>query len=479
MLDCEWPEGFGGCLRTGSPIFADPSVKPIETIAIGDRVLTEDGRFHRVKRTFIRHYDGPMYTLHTKYYGIPVSLTPEHPVMVRRLIDKRQELWKNRRLTEPSWVPASRVQKGDYLGFPIPMETRDLDTLRLCEFASNAVHGNKSGLLYSSGKLPKTAYRTPATKDTCRYGRGIPHEVTITNNLLRLFGYHIADGSASSNRVVLFFTRGQDELADDAIRIFRETFGLEGKKKLKKNVLTVRVNSKILSGVLRKLFGADARNKCIPQFLMLLPPWKQASLIDGLIAGDGYRRESKTSLKTSSMYLAHQTFILYLRQKKVPSLQHGVAKERLIEGGRRLGRSDYYSVSVYKKPQSRIYDGSLLMPLKKVDVSPFTGEVHNFAVEGKNSYVPGFVVHNCNVGEAIYCNCTPIVWNRKSKEECYPTGAVRVPLDDYESMAEAAARVLTKGEFPITENDRKFVREFRSIESHARGLIEAFQKVVK
>ena len=85
----------------------------------------------------------------------------------------------------------------------------------------------------------------------------------------------------------------------------------------------------------------------------------------------------------------------------------------------------------------------------------------------------------CNIGEAIYCGCVPVVWNRKSKEECYPTGAVRVPLDDYESMAEAAARVLTKGEFPITENDRKFVREFRSIESHAKGLVEAFEKVVK
>lgn len=101
-----------------------------------------------------------------------------------------------------------------------------------------------------------------------------------------------------------------------------------------------------------------------------------------------------------------------------------------------------------------------------------------------NEWPEGF--GGCNIGEAIVCGTVPIAWDRRSKREVYPTegGLVTVPHGDLNKMAIAACEVLYNFRdnpdpypYKVSEEAKKFVREYRSVESHAKSLCEVFAKV--
>ncbi len=73
-----------GCLLAGQEIITADGVKNVEDVRVGDMVLTHKGRFRRVLRTMRRPYEGQAYTVSLGgRYGRTLTLTEEHPVLVR------------------------------------------------------------------------------------------------------------------------------------------------------------------------------------------------------------------------------------------------------------------------------------------------------------------------------------------------------------------------------------------------------------
>lgn len=83
------------CAPPGQQVISTNGIRAIETIAIGDQVLTHEERYRRVVATMSRHFEGNLIRL-TTASGKQVTLTPDHPV------------WVN-----GAWVAAGEVKKGD------------------------------------------------------------------------------------------------------------------------------------------------------------------------------------------------------------------------------------------------------------------------------------------------------------------------------------------------------------------------------
>src|SRR5205823_2333397 len=106
-----------GCFLAGARVATRGGEKAIETIQVGDEVLTHKGRYRKVYKTMQRPYKGTIYSIN--YFGDrtrTLHVTEEHPLLVAK---RQKPEYRNTRFT-PEWTTASEVRKGDYLAIPSP-----------------------------------------------------------------------------------------------------------------------------------------------------------------------------------------------------------------------------------------------------------------------------------------------------------------------------------------------------------------------
>jgi hypothetical protein len=84
------------CFPAGTLVTLRDEVRPIEQVAIGDMVLTHEGRYRRVTAVHRRKYEGPMVLVSWEQGELLVS--QEHPILTKR-----------------GWVEAAVLQPGDNL----------------------------------------------------------------------------------------------------------------------------------------------------------------------------------------------------------------------------------------------------------------------------------------------------------------------------------------------------------------------------
>lgn len=96
-------DGFSmGCFVPGTPItLADGTKKPIETVEVGDQVLTHTGKIEPVTYVMAKPHNGIVYEVNSYGQSVPMTLTEEHPV------------W-----TKNGWVEAKDLDVGDYVLSP-------------------------------------------------------------------------------------------------------------------------------------------------------------------------------------------------------------------------------------------------------------------------------------------------------------------------------------------------------------------------
>mgnify|MGYP001566287041 FL=1 len=81
------------------------------------------------------------------------------------------------------------------------------------------------------------------------------------------------------------------------------------------------------------------------------------------------------------------------------------------------------------------------------------------------------------LAEAIFGDTQPICWDRRSKKEVYPFGMNFVPKGDFVAAAKVAVKYLAEEYVVPDPKAREFIREFRSHESHAKGILEVLEGV--
>lgn len=366
-----------GCLDPDTQIVTRGGMKRIADIEVGDVVLSHDREYHRVTETFSHQHPGAMQRLTVQNFG-SVVVTDDHPVYVAR----RRRRHGSNDSYQPEWVPAGKVARGDYVAFPVPMETVDQPTL--------------------------TVTFERKKKDT--RSKPLPATIPLDTEFLRLAGYYIAEGHTHHREIGFTFGSGEMHLAQDTVALVGKVaeLGATIKERPDRGSIEVHVSSAHLATTFGELFGAGAQAKHVPTELMLLPPVKQRALIGGLWAGDGTWGKRNASYRTISPILAEQMKVLLLRQGIVPNVRveepHGIHRRAYTVTVSKC--DDYNALAAFAGGHARtlsrsggparIHDGYVFVPVRRNEVIEYDGMVHNFEVEGAHSYVTSIgALHNC------------------------------------------------------------------------------------
>jgi intein/homing endonuclease len=246
---------------------------PIEDIKVGDKVFTARGVYDTVTNKFERDYDGMIYTI-KPVAGLPFSVTEEHPILVVRNNDRFQKLareYSQNRWGRPNWykakniiryiirnsfreedfrwVQASSLTKDDYLVFPIDKTVKDVEEIDVtplykvqmakretalnlrCKTGWGAKRVAKKlglplGTVYDHDFI--VGFYDKRRKQLMPDGANkINEKVSVDGDLLRLFGYFVAEGTTPNEKYVGFcFNMNETELIDDVKRLMKKKFEL-------------------------------------------------------------------------------------------------------------------------------------------------------------------------------------------------------------------------------------------------------------
>ncbi len=474
-------EGF--CILPDSPILTlHRGVQKIKDIKIGDKVLTHKGRFMRVSQVMKREYIGDMIEIIPHKIRIPITLTPEHYVLgiktkkcesnekgynmngkkicrpelrcyytgsngkryKRCQISDDNESWKKYEL---NWIQSKHLKEGDYVTYPVSHENEiDITKIKVRDYIDDFLNitgydGHTKSLFdYLDDKIEAERLNNLSKKFISmnnsyakKYAQ-IPFEIELTKDLMRLFGYFIAEGDINDDRQIAFtFNINEHEYINDVEFLMKNIFGLEtehvNNKKIygkRINVHILRYSNKILSSMFQNMFcpkeyetkkgkGRKANIVRIPPEFLNLPLDKLKELIKGIWRGDGGKGTKGTkgyNIKTTSETLAHQ--LVYILTKfgifsgiRISKRNNNINKnwsltyiveilgdnvdvfERIINEKHQY-RDVNMNISTYIKSKGLIY-----VEIDKINVISYNGEVWNLEVEEDNSYVSSVIIHNC------------------------------------------------------------------------------------
>ena len=361
-----------GCLPPGEQVSLGDRWVNIESVCPGDTVMDSNGNEARVASARVRPFKGEMLKLVPISSANAFQVTPEHPVLgVRRRRHISRKTARGTWLREvdtaalcdatPEFIPAGQLERGDFMVFPISKITR-----------------------------PNRRF---------------------TREAMRLLGYYLAEGSAYVHNklnvpvVSLSFNENEREMIDEAKTLMQS---FTGKKAMEihspaRHGVEVRVYSQELLDLCVEHCGRHASEKRLSKTIMELPPARQKELLNTYLKGDGSicreRKHTMVRACTVSQALAWQLQELIARQGHYATINvRRGGKDTIL--GRAITRRDQYILYFSpdrEKSEVRKGDGYFLVPINRIERTPYDGPVFNFELESEpNAYVArGFAVHNC------------------------------------------------------------------------------------
>ena len=373
VSEVEWVTG--ACLPPSENIETEKGIKNINDIRIGNKVLSHDGKYHKVTQIFQRDYSDDLIKVKVQRFGT-TKLTGEHPVFV---INKESNL--------PIWVEAKNLKKNDVILYPINSEKKELINIKFSNVKSRFKKAKK-----------------------------MLDEIKIDKDLLTLLGYYISEGSIDRWRVEFTLNLKEENIALEIGRILKEKFNLNisKKKRLENHRLDVRCYSVNLIKFLSNLCGIGAVNKFIPEFLMGISPELQKYLIKSLWEGDGSidNKYKTATYATISKKLIYQIKQLLIRQEIAPCFQIKREKEINRINHKRayfLKISDYsgfkkiteimkrkITMRVNHRKTFTLNNNYIYLPITSIEKIKYKGKVYNLEVKDTHTYISNSLcLHNC------------------------------------------------------------------------------------
>lgn len=394
----------GGCLTPGQEIVTSKGLLPIESVEVGDMVLTHLGRWRRVLSTFEREYNGDVRQFRLAAAGSRelLTVTPEHPIMLAerrtsgpRILDKTYSYddynRQSTRLAPPlsynrvGMVPAKDVQRGDAV--------------------LSALNGAEMGTVGLSVQTSKHYEELTVRRADAEY--------------FELLGWYLAEGCTSVGQgkyEVDFTLCAADEMpvAEWIRDAMLRWHGVSCRITERRGSISVRCTSAAFGKQVLKLFGSGAPNKTVPMDWLGLPEDHLRALLRGLIAGDGHVSERNVFLSTSSRQLAGFTLLALKRLGICASMKTRPAHVGKDGTNHRVSylvtSSDNRMCDILTDPFAETVerrttwfeDGEHFAPVREVRVVHYDGPVYNLEVEEDNSYSTMFAsVSNCHPRDSI------------------------------------------------------------------------------
>jgi len=393
--------GSPACLLPDQKVITNEGLLSISQVRKESYVLGYEGTFNKVTEKMHSNFSGEI--IHIKSRIGVLSLTPDHLVFsIRRPPGHKYNYTKNKLNLAPQWNPVSSLRKNDFVIYPKITVTKDIKYLNL--------------------NLVKKKWDFNS--------KDIPTRIKLEPELLRLFGYFIAEGSTRKDyskwsEVIFTFSSEEGDLVEDTVKLLKKYFNLDStiQPNIKNHRCDVKCYSIHLSSLLKELFGEGAGQKHFSDFFLYLPIEKQEELLCGMWKGDGYinlkRKFPRAGYATISPLLAQQIKMLLMRQNIVSSIYP--EKEKITKGvnhkpSYRLHIGDISSLNklvriVEKRninfPVRQInswfdYD-FLYTPVTKINSRRYLGKVINLEVNDSHTYTTdSLCVHNCGDVMKLY-----------------------------------------------------------------------------
>ena len=405
------------------------------------RALTHAGTFAAIEQVFAHPHDGPVIEVTPRYFPA-FRCTPEHRVLATTQPD-----------AEPEWTPADQLSPRHFLSIPKPEVTAagpvviDAQALlsgisatyrvprrmtqETCDWIVCAANGGMTSrqIGTSLGKNPSyirhvvSKFRRGLWRYECERGfvdegprvrffkerrPGIPRWIALDQTFAELLGWYCAEGCVVSSRkrpnthvIALAFGPHEADQAERARALLEQVFGVRAAITPRPTSLGVALPKSSAALLIKSLCGHRAATKRIPPQLLAAAPEIREAFLTALVAGDGHRySDGKISITTISEDLAYGIAYLILLSHRLPAVYAHAPPEqkriagRLVRPARRQFTVVWYDSEVKRRAISQ--PGRFLVPIKRVEVKQYQGNVFNLEVSSANTYTANFfAVHNC------------------------------------------------------------------------------------
>ena len=361
------------CLVGTTRLYTVNSTETISSISTHS-MLTHLGSYQNPSEVFSRPYDDEIVDLKFCYTNIPLSITPEHPVLVAKDVRKPQTVWRGQGI-DPGcleWSPAGGLTERDFIAFPRITETIDIGI---------------------------------ATPDLCE-----------------LFGWYLSEGcyGESDRGIVVTFSLGHHETdrIKRVVGLIEKVFGKTPSINRGGTATTISLSS-IYYAPMFKQFGNSAKQKKIPNWVLRLPEEKQYRILHGMFNGDGAISGKSITYGTVSRGLAYELRLLLFRLGILHGVYERDAKDSIIDGRTIIATGKFYTIVVGgdaarilapkigfdydsgKRTSGNfgyVLDDYVMIPIVGTSRRRFCGKVYNMHIPGAESYVTLHgALHNCLV----------------------------------------------------------------------------------
>lgn len=392
-------------------VLADGTQKPIRDVAVGDLVLTHTGAKRKVLKTFCRYVAEDLKVIYTDKHTTPIKCTGEHPFRALRAKVDAHPRSSTKPETHRRYVRQTvrSVLRGEEVGCAVSFQEDWLEAKRL------------SSDDYLLG--------APASQQT----EGSIGKAT-------LLGYYLSEGCIGRGNVIFTFGSHEQSLADHTVELLLEEFGKTATvRKTLNSTLQVCVRGGCVVDWFKGHGGALSHSKRISSTVMSWDTVSLLALLSGWFAGDGslHKKTGRLVGSTVSFDLACQLSRICdmagvkaslwressdgfqkraQRKSKITMARaDGTSFEAVVQAKHPLyniiaSRGEVLKVAPFTPRWKNLsvsgghasaagwYEGKRVHAVSYVGSEHYSGYVHNFEVEGDNSYVlgqGGIAVHNC------------------------------------------------------------------------------------
>lgn len=398
------------CFPPGELVtMADGSLRPIEAISEGDRVLTHDG-VGAVTALMTRDYSGDLSVIHRIGYARPLRVTHGHEVLAN-LPGRRDEAksgiarYASVHVQENwQWTQSEMIESGNWVQGAYPTQVEEFD-LSLNSLAQDLVVRDGRTVLASP-------YRVGSQIGSFNYGKNsMPESVDSSSPALAfVLGLYAAEGSMESARtaentpkciqwslgdhegdIVHDLQLALDKLGAGQVKVYPRP-GTHG--------ISVRLSNAPLAALLEQWVGADCHTKHLVGEIMLAPTEFQREFLDAYHRGDGWDDpRGHVEVRTASDLLSRQLVMMGGRvDEAIPSWWEN--KKNPGGPSNRQKTSTIHHVSMGRHGamvgRRHLQPGYFANRVVRTETEHYHGKVYNIEVAGQHSYVTeGVVVHNC------------------------------------------------------------------------------------
>lgn len=402
---------LGECQKAGTLItMADGSVKPIEKVKRGDKVLTHTGQKKQVTDLTCRPLKENEKVYSIKFVGSnePLVCTGNHPIFSEKFENIKCKVsgWaKNGQKCWPSSSCSStQTKKGKvYPGCRKPVEWN--------------LNFHKAESL-AEGDIVVL----PINRDV---DKSLPKE--LTKNWCRLFGYFLGEGCYLKNEQEDYrgvaITNSDPTIIDEVTSLCRKMslrYNIGTQKVENISIIHVNVTDRDLAIQFLYHGGEYSKDKKLSEKIMLLPIDYQKEILSAFINGDGSIDKTTGSLElsTNSRNLINQFILMLGRANIGATLTSGMVKyagkkkykvkNRNYKIKIKAFDTPYFADSILpekvallksikKRQNFGVFRSNYyLRSIQKITEVPYNDYVYNLEVEDDHSYVAqGVAVHNC------------------------------------------------------------------------------------